>query len=72
MSFQETPCLPAKPCWMCELSVTLRWGHCWGLLLSLTCGDGALDLTAVIRTKTGRSGIVQSFPCAVEDKVNRK
>lgn len=42
------------------------------LLLSLTCRECALDLTTVIRTETGRSRIVQSFPRAVEDEVNGK
>lgn len=42
------------------------------LQLSVTCRDGALDLTTVIGTETGGSGIVQSSPCAVEDEVNRK
>lgn len=43
-----------------------------GCYFSLTCRDDALDLTSVVKTETARSGIVQSFPCAVEDEVNRK
>jgi len=43
-----------------------------GCYFSLSSRDGALDLTTVVRTETGRSRIVQSFPCAVEDEVNRK
>lgn len=47
-----------------------------GSLLAVTAlpdlRDGAWDLSTVIRTETGGSGIVQSSPCAVEDEVDGK